>query len=125
MILAAMIDNNPIKKKKAKRDKQTSLFTYKNNPAQLNQVLSSLYVGKRVLLTAVSLYGRRIPAGKEEMLFQYHIGAVNSNNKTATMEYNRSASKMPITCFNCILTNKIQPSQTTISSPLQRITSAF
>jgi hypothetical protein len=41
-----------------------------------------------VLLTAASLYGRRIPTGKEEMLFQYHIGAVNSNNKTATIEYN-------------------------------------
>jgi hypothetical protein len=88
-----MTDNSPVKKKKAKRDKQTSLLAYKNNPAQLNQVLSSLYVGKRVLLTAASLYGRHIPAGKEEMLFQYHIGAVNSNNKTATIEYNDKCIK--------------------------------
>ncbi len=93
MILAAMTDDSPIKKKKAKWDKQTSLLAYKNNQAQLNQVLSSLYVGKRVFLTAVSLYGRRIPASKEEMLFQYHIGAVNSDNKTATIEYNDKCIK--------------------------------
>jgi hypothetical protein len=61
--------DSPVKKKKAKRDKQTSLLAYKNNPAQLNQVLSSSYVGKKVLLTAASLYGCRIPTGKEEMLF--------------------------------------------------------
>jgi hypothetical protein len=58
-----MTDDSPIKKKKAKRDKQTSLLAYKNNLAQLNQVLSSSYVRKSVLLTAASLYGRRIPAG--------------------------------------------------------------
>ncbi len=40
-----------------------------------------------MLLTAVSLYGCRIPAGEEEILFQYHNCAVNSNNKTATIEY--------------------------------------
>jgi hypothetical protein len=46
-----------------------------------------------VLLTAASLYGRRIPAGEEEMLFQYHLGAVNSNNKTAIIEYNDKCIK--------------------------------
>ncbi len=80
-----MADNSPVQKKKAKRDKQTTLLAYKNSPAQLNQVLLSSYVGKRVLLTAVSLYGRRIPAGEEEMLFQYQISAVNRDNKTATI----------------------------------------
>ncbi len=45
---SAMADNSPVQKKKAKRDKQITLLAYKNNPAQLNQVLSSLYVGKRV-----------------------------------------------------------------------------
>jgi len=88
-----MADNSPVQKKKAKRDKQTTLLAYKNNPAQLNQVLSSSYVGKRVLLTAVSLYGRRIPAGEEEMLFQYHISAVNRDNKTATIEYDNKCIK--------------------------------
>ncbi len=88
-----MTDDSPIKKKKAKRDKQTSLLAYKNNPAQLNQVLSSLYVGKRVLLTAASLYGCCVPASEEEMLFQYHIGAVNSDNRTATIEYNNKCIK--------------------------------
>jgi hypothetical protein len=88
-----MTDDSPVKKKKAKRDKQTSLLAYKNNLAQLNQVLSSSYVRKRVLLTAASLYGRRISAGKEEMLLQYHIGAVKSDKKTATIEYNNKCIK--------------------------------
>jgi hypothetical protein len=93
MILVVMTDDSLVKKKKAKRDKQTSLLAYKNNPAQSNQVLSSLYVGKRVFLTPASLYGHRIPAGEEEMLFQDHIGAVNSKNKTATIKYNDKCIK--------------------------------
>jgi hypothetical protein len=88
-----MTDDSLVEKKNTKRDKQTSLLAYKNNLAQLNQVLSSSYVGKRVLLIAASLYGRRIPTEEEEILFQYHIGAVNSNNKTATIKYDNKCIK--------------------------------
>lgn len=80
-------DDNPTAKKKPKKDKQTSLLAYKSNPAQLNEVLTNSYRGKRILLTAAFLYGRRIPRGEEDLLFQYHINAVNSDNKTATIDY--------------------------------------
>ncbi|KAL7502257.1 hypothetical protein ACHAXN_000889, partial [Cyclotella atomus] len=80
-------DGKPPPKKKSKPGKQSSLLAYKNDPVQLNQVLQSKYEGKRILLTAASLYGRKIPKGEEELLFQYHIGSVNSDNTTATIEY--------------------------------------
>jgi hypothetical protein len=75
-------DRNPPPKKKVKGGKQ-----YKNDQVQLNQVLTLQYVGKRILLTAASLFGRKIPKGEEELLFQYHIGAVNSDSTTSTIEY--------------------------------------
>lgn len=80
-------NGKPPPKKKSKPGKQSSLLAYKNDPVQLNQVLQSKYEGKRILLTAASLYGRKIPKGEEELLFQYHIGSVNSDNTTATIEY--------------------------------------
>jgi hypothetical protein len=62
-------DGKPPPKKKAKGGKQTSLLAYKNDPVQLNQVLTSQYVGKRILLTAASLTDARFPKGKKSCCF--------------------------------------------------------
>ncbi len=120
-----MTADSPVKKKKAKRDKQTSLLAYKNNPAQLNQVLSSSYVGKRCFslrrhsMDAASLLGRKRCCSSTTLVLW------TATTRRPSLSTTISASKMAITCFNHILTNKIQPSQTRTSPPLQRITSAF
>lgn len=50
-------NSSPPQKEKVKPGKQTSLLAHNNDLAQLNQVLSSHYVGKQILLiTAASLY---------------------------------------------------------------------
>jgi hypothetical protein len=79
------------KKKKAKKQtpkQQSSLLSYKNNKQQVNEVMSRSYVGKRILLTSISLYGRaNVPDGEEDLLFQYHIAKINDDNTTAVIEY--------------------------------------
>jgi hypothetical protein len=44
-------------------------------------------VGKRILLTSQYLYGRRVPEGEEDLLFQYHVSSINDDNATATIDY--------------------------------------
>lgn len=80
---------SPVKKKSKPAPKQqASLLDYKNDKKKLNAVLTKTYVGKRILLTAKSIYGRGgPPEGEEDMLFQYHISKVNEDNKTATIDY--------------------------------------
>lgn len=74
-------DRSPVKKKK--KSLQTTLVPAVKSSVQLNEALKGKYVGKRILLTAAFLYGRRIPVGEENLLFQYHVASVNDDNKTA------------------------------------------
>jgi hypothetical protein len=75
------------KKKKPPPNKQSSLLSYKKDKHKFNEVLTRTYVGKRILLTSQYLYGRRVPEGEEDLLFQYHVSSVNDDNTTATIDY--------------------------------------
>jgi hypothetical protein len=78
----------PAKKAKSMPKQQSSLLAYKSNKHQLNEVMSKSYVGKRILLTAVSLYGRKdMPVGEDDLLFQYHIAKINTDNTSTVIEY--------------------------------------
>ena len=46
-----------------------------------------LHVGKRVLLKATAIYGRKPPRGEENYLFQYIVAKVNPGCDTAKLEY--------------------------------------
>jgi hypothetical protein len=83
-------DRSPVKKKK-KKSLQTTLVPAVKTSAQLNDALKGKFVGKRILLTAAFLYGRRIPDGEENLLFQYHVSSINDDNKTAVIEYDEKA----------------------------------
>jgi uncharacterized membrane protein YkoI len=80
---------SPAKKKKKKPppNKQSSLLSYKKDKHKFNEVLTRTYVGKRILLTSQYLYGRRVPEGEEDLLFQYHVSSINDDNATATIDY--------------------------------------
>jgi uncharacterized membrane protein YkoI len=75
------------KKKKPPPNKQSSLLSYKKDKHKFNEVLTRTYVGKRILLTSQYLYGRRVPEGEEDLLFQYHVSSINDDNATATIDY--------------------------------------
>jgi hypothetical protein len=84
---------SPAKKKKKKKkkkpppNKQSSLLSYKKDKLKFNEVLTRSYVGKRILLTSQYLYGRHVPEGEEDLLFQYHVLSINDDNATATIDY--------------------------------------
>lgn len=78
-------ERSPTKKKK--KTQQTTLVPAIKTSKQLNEALKGKYAGKRILLTATFLYGRRIPEGEENLLFQYHVTSINDDNKTAIIEY--------------------------------------
>jgi hypothetical protein len=85
-------DRSPVKKKKKKKKSlQLTLIPAVKSSSQLNEALKGKYVGKRILLTAAFLYGRCIPAGEENLLFQYHVASVNDDNKTADIDYDERA----------------------------------
>ena len=73
--------------KKKKKKIQPKINAFQADGAKLNEVLNTKYKGKRILLDAKYLYGRHIPTGEEELLFQYQIALVNNDNETAEIEY--------------------------------------
>ena len=72
---------------KKKKTFQPKINAFEADSGQLNEVPNTKYKGKRILLEAKYLYGRRIPQGEEELLFQCHIASVNDDNKTVFTNY--------------------------------------
>lgn len=82
------------KRKPAKAKHQQGLYAsvFSNNNDKFHKSMEEKYVGKRVLLTAKSVYNRNIPRGEEDYLFQYSVVSVDKCNfgdkaVTAILEY--------------------------------------
>ena len=74
--------------KPSKKTKTTTMDTfYKETDGGLKSA-NILHQGKRILLSAKSIYNNgRVPKEEEGYLFQYHVERVNKGLSTATIEY--------------------------------------
>jgi hypothetical protein len=73
-------------KKSRGSDIHTALL---GNAEQVRKSLEVLHVGKRLLLKADAIYGKKIPRGEEKYNFQYIVKSIDSNNTIATIEFER------------------------------------
>ena len=82
------------KSKKKKKQKQALLHTtISQKSQQWSSVNSEYYKGKRILLST-SIYNFKVPREEEgTMLFQYSVGVVNNDFKTATIEFDQKCIK--------------------------------
>ena len=71
-----------------KKKKQRTLF---HDNETILSGLRAKYKGQRVLLKSVAIWkhARYIPDGEEDYLYQYHIEDINSDCKTATIEFDQ------------------------------------
>lgn len=57
---------------------------------QVRKSLEVLHGGKRLLLKASAIYGKKgIPRGEEKYNFQYIVKSIDANNTTATLEFEK------------------------------------
>jgi hypothetical protein len=73
-------------KKSRGSDIRTALL---GNAEQVRKSLEVLHVGKRLLLKAAAIYGKKIPRSEEKYNFQYIVKSIDSNNTTATIKFER------------------------------------
>jgi hypothetical protein len=71
-------------KKSRGSDIRTALL---GNAEQVRKSLEVLHVGKRLLLKAAAIYGKKIPHGEEKYNFQYIVKSIDSNNNVLLMEF--------------------------------------
>jgi hypothetical protein len=77
----------PTKSKKRKTALQQTSLKAAFDPRERVEAAKKLYVGKRLLLTAKFVYGKNIPSGERNYLFQYIVSDVNPDCKALTLDY--------------------------------------
>ena len=81
----------------AKRIKGPLLATLFNSSTkeQIMNSMNSRFIGKRILLKALDIYGGRgkVPPGEEDFLFQYHLVSINNDCKSALLHYDEKCIK--------------------------------
>lgn len=62
---------------------------------QIMNSMNSRFVGKRILLKALDIYGGhgKVPPGEEDFLFQYHIAFINNDCKSGLLHYDEKCIK--------------------------------
>jgi hypothetical protein len=71
-----------------------TLFNSSTNEQIMNS-MNSRFIGKRILLKALDIYGGRgkVPPGEEDFLFQYHLASINNDCKSALLHYDEKCIK--------------------------------
>ena len=72
-----------------------TLFNSSSTKEQIMNSMNSRFVGKRILLKALDIYGGRgkVPPSEEDFLFQYHLVSINNDCKSALLHYDEKCIK--------------------------------